>query len=104
MHIERRMTDSTTAALAPPADDALVRQHYPWVRAAALRRVRDAHVADDVAQAVFIVLMRKKPAFASEAAMAAWLFQTMRYAAAHALRSQRRRAHHETRAAQAAEA
>src|SRR5688572_3540999 len=95
------MTETATAAAAPP-DDALVQRHYPWVRAAALRQVRDAHVADDVAQAVFIVLMQKKPVFNSEAALSAWLFQTMRYAAAHATRAQRRRAHHEARAARAA--
>jgi RNA polymerase sigma factor (sigma-70 family) len=89
------MTETTKA------DDLLVQRHYPWVRAAAMRQVRDAHVADDVAQAVFIVLMRKKPALASDAALTAWLFQTTRYAAAHALRSQRRRTYHEAKAAAA---
>src|SRR5688572_20730915 len=94
------MTGPATAA----ADDALVQQHYAWVRAAAMRQVRDPHVADDVAQAVFIVLMQKKLEFNSDAALSAWLFQTMRYAAAHAMRSQRRRARHEARAAQAKQA
>ena len=95
---------SDTAAAAAAADDALVQRHYPWVRAAAMRQVRDPHLADDVAQAVFIVLMQKKPALPSEAALSAWLFQTTRYAAAHARRSQRRRVYHEARAAAAAAA
>ena len=94
------MTDTADAPpAAAAADDAVIARHYPWVRAAAMRRVRDAHLADDVAQAVFILLMEKRPAFPSEAVLAAWLFQTMRYASAHALRSQRRRAYHESRAA-----
>src|SRR5687768_17224852 len=77
------MTGPATGAAAA-ADDALVQQHYAWVRAAAMRQVRDPHVADDVAQAVFIVLMQKKLEFNSDAALSAWLFQTMRYAAEHA--------------------
>ena len=91
---------ATTTAVA---DDAIVQRHYPWVRAAAARRVRDSHLADDVAQVVFIVLARRKPTFPSEAALSAWLFQPVRFAAAHTLRSQRRRrTYHEARAATAA--
>jgi RNA polymerase sigma factor (sigma-70 family) len=99
------MTDTADAPpAAAAADNAVIARHYPWVRAAAMRRVHDAHLADDVAQAVFILLMEKRPAFSSEAVLAAWLFQTMRYASAHALRSQRRRAYHESRAADEAAA
>ena len=93
----------TQTAAAPPTDQSLIQRHYPWVRAAALRQVRDPTLADDVAQAVFIVMMRKRPSLPSDAAVAGWLFQTTRYAAAHALRSQRRRAYHEAKAARSAD-
>ena len=77
---------------------ALAERHYGWVYAAARRQVGDAHVAEDVAQAVFIVLMRKAPALRSDSVLAAWLFQVTRFAAKRALRSQRRREFHEGRA------
>jgi RNA polymerase sigma factor (sigma-70 family) len=78
----------------------LVRRHYPWVRAAAARQVRSAAMADDVAQAVFIVLARKAPSLVKTSSLTAWLFQVTRYAASNAIRSERRRQLHERKAAE----
>jgi RNA polymerase sigma factor (sigma-70 family) len=69
----------------------LVRRHLDWVYGVARRRVRDAHLADDVAQAVFIVLHRKAPQFAADGAMMRWLYRTAQYASETAARSERRR-------------
>jgi RNA polymerase sigma factor (sigma-70 family) len=82
---------------------ALVGRHAPWVYAAAVRMLRgDRHLAEDVAQAVFIVLSRKSSALvASRAALGPWLLSVTRYTAATALRAASRRANHERRAAQA---
>jgi DNA-directed RNA polymerase specialized sigma24 family protein len=38
-----------------PAFARLVERHIGWVAAVARRRVRDAHLADDVTQAVFVL-------------------------------------------------
>jgi RNA polymerase sigma factor (sigma-70 family) len=69
----------------------LVRRHLDWVYGVARRRVRDAHLADDVAQAVFILLHRKAPQFSADGAMMRWLYRTAQYASDTAARSERRR-------------
>ena len=69
-----------------------------WVYSAALRMVRDPHLADDVTQAVFLLLWQQ-PQKAAGKPLAPWLFNVTRYCAANALRGQSRRAKYERRAA-----
>jgi RNA polymerase sigma factor (sigma-70 family) len=76
----------------------LVARHGSLVRAAALRQVRDGHLADDVSQAVFIVLAKRAASVSAEH-LSGWLLLTTRYCAKDALRKQSRRAHHEHEAA-----
>ena len=59
----------------------LVHRHIGWVRAAALRQVRDAHLADDVAQAVFLALAQQAHRLHEGVALSTWLFKVTRYAA-----------------------
>jgi RNA polymerase sigma factor (sigma-70 family) len=82
-----------------PAFAELARRHGGWVYAAALRRVRDAHLAEDVTQAVFIVLARRAAKLGQGVALSAWLFGVVRLASARALRTERRRRRHERAAA-----
>jgi len=78
--------------------EELIRRHIHFVRAVALRRVGgDEHLADDVTQAVFILLLRKAHRISSEAGMTSWLYTTTRYAAANAVKMLRRRKFHEQR-------
>jgi RNA polymerase sigma factor (sigma-70 family) len=77
----------------------LVSRYVNLVYAVALRQVRDAHLAEDVAQAVFLVLARKAGSIGSNVIMAGWLFRTTRFVAARALRTEARRRHHEVEAA-----
>jgi RNA polymerase sigma factor (sigma-70 family) len=77
----------------------LVRRHMNLVYAAARRQVRDPDVAEDVAQAVFIILSRRAGSLRASPTIAGWLVKTTRYVASNALRAQRRRQKHEQVAA-----
>ena len=93
----------------PPAADAslrgrsaleqIVRRSLDMVYSSAIRRVGDRHLAEDVTQAVFIILAKKLPSIRDENAIGPWLMKTTRYAAANALRIEARRRKHEQKVA-----
>ena len=72
------------------AMDELVRRNIHFVYGAARRQVRDAAWAEDVTQAVFMLLIRKSPRLSSESAVAVWLHPAARYASANARRMRQR--------------
>jgi RNA polymerase sigma factor (sigma-70 family) len=70
----------------------LVDRHLNLVYSVAKRILNnDEHLADEVAQGVFIVLARKAPSFPRGVILPAWLYRTTQYAAAQAIRAEARR-------------
>jgi RNA polymerase sigma factor (sigma-70 family) len=74
---------------------ALVRRHVNLVYSAAARRVGDRDLAQDVTQAVFVIMAKKAKSIRGDAPLSTWLLTTVRYAAANALKIEMRRRRHE---------
>src|SRR5678815_1043093 len=75
---------------------ALVRRHIDLTYSVAVRCVGDPHLAEEVAQAVFITLSHKAAQLRHEQALSSWLFQTTRLTARNFVRSEIRRRRRET--------
>ncbi|HEY7088599.1 MAG TPA: sigma-70 family RNA polymerase sigma factor, partial [Tepidisphaeraceae bacterium] len=78
----------------------LVERYARLVYAAARRQVRDKHLAEDVTQAVFVVLAQKAGTIRPGRPLSAWLLTTTRHTCSNAMRLARRRLAIESRAAQ----
>src|SRR5205814_10630579 len=69
----------------------LVRRHVDFIYSAALRMVRDPHLAEDVTQGVFIALSQQASRLADHPVLSGWLHRTSQNLAAKTVRSDVRR-------------
>jgi RNA polymerase sigma factor (sigma-70 family) len=69
----------------------LVSQHINLVYSVALRQIRDPNLAEEITQAVFIILARKAKSLGPKTILSGWLCRTARYVSGRALRTERRR-------------
>ncbi len=83
---------------SPQAFRRLVERYIEIVYASARRQLADAHLAEDVTQAVFILLSRKAGEIPGDRPLSAWLLTTTRYVVANMRREVANRQKHERKA------
>ncbi|MDB6110254.1 MAG: polymerase, sigma-24 subunit, subfamily, partial [Pedosphaera sp.] len=83
---------------AEQAFATLVSRHIGMVYSVALRHVGNVHQAQEITQAVFIILARKARGLRPGTVLSGWLFQTARLTAANFLRTDLRRMRREQEA------
>ena len=71
---------------------ALVSRHVHKVYSVALRHTHNPHQAEEITQAVFVILARKSPYLGRRVMLSGWLYQTARLTAVNFIRSEIRRA------------
>lgn len=77
----------------------LVDRHARWVFAAALRQLREYHLAEEAVQIVFILLAQKAAKMNNRPKLTGWLFNTLQYTIKDLRRAIARRSRHEQCAA-----
>jgi len=80
------------------AFDALVERYIALVHSVALRHTASPQHAEDITQAVFIILARKAGSLGRKVVLSGWLYHTARLAAANYLRTETRRIRREQEA------
>jgi RNA polymerase sigma factor (sigma-70 family) len=78
----------------------LIARHLDWVYSLCRRSVRDATLAEDITQTVFMIFVKKAEHLPRGANMSGWLFKTARYCCRNALRDDNTRRRHEMAAGQ----
>ena len=99
---DHELLQSYTRDHAQSAFATLVERHVDLVYSAARRQVRSPHIAEEVAQSVFVELARQAAKIPPSQPLAAWLYVVTRRTAIDAVRREARRLARETTAAELA--
>src|SRR5207253_3581662 len=93
MELRQYIADQSESAFA-----ALVSRHTNLVYSAALRRTGNAQLAEEITQAVFIILARKAGSLNEKTILPGWLYRTACYVSGHAFKQELRRQQREQEA------
>ncbi len=99
MDSDRQLLRQFTQHNSQQAFAALTARYLSLVYSTCRRELDDASLAEDVTQAVFLILARKAPTLRREVVLSGWLFQTARFAARNARLQEARRKATEGKAA-----
>jgi len=91
MNDDMALVREYAACQSERAFEEVVSRYLNLVYSSALRQVGDPHLAEDVTQAVFIILARKAKSLSEKTILSGWLYRTTRFTSADALKIQRRR-------------
>jgi RNA polymerase sigma factor (sigma-70 family) len=91
MNDDMALVREFAASRSERAFETLVTRHVNLVYSAALRQAHDADLAQEITQAVFIILARKAGSLSPKTILSGWLYRTAQFAAKDALKIQRRR-------------
>lgn len=84
---DQELLDAFIARRDEGAFSEIVRRHVRLVFSAAMRQTREREMAQDVTQAVFLLLSQNaRKVRGGGAALPGWLYNTTRYACANAIR------------------
>jgi RNA polymerase sigma factor (sigma-70 family) len=75
--------------------EALVQNYYRLVVATATRATRDPHLAQDIAQTVFLIFARKARGLRKEVSLPGWFMRTSLFVSRDAVKKVARRSHYE---------
>ncbi|MCY2952501.1 MAG: sigma-70 family RNA polymerase sigma factor [Planctomycetota bacterium] len=82
----------------------LVERHINLVYSSALRQTRNPDLAEDVTQAVFILMAQRAKKLSSAVVLSGWLYKATHYTVLNIMKMEHRRKQHELRAAKLADA
>lgn len=90
-HTDQQLLGEYARRRSEAAFSELVRRHVDFIHSAARRMVGDAHLAEDVTQAVFMALAQNACQLAHRPVLAGWLHRTAQNLAANVVRCEARR-------------
>jgi RNA polymerase sigma factor (sigma-70 family) len=99
MRKDRQLLRAYTDEGSRKALEELIERHFGLVYSSALRQVRDPNLAEDISQAVFLVLIQKARSIRHGTALGGWLLSVTRCVVVNAMRKQSIKNKHEYLAA-----
>ena len=95
---DRQLLKTFVEQNSQAAFTALMENHINMVYSVCLREVRDADLAQDVTQVVFLILAKKAASLCNHKELSGWLYKTARFACNDAIKQEQRRREHELKA------